>query len=159
MEATPVFKVAHPGGFRGAKLSPFEGGIRVPAIVEPPNSPTEGRISDAFVTGLDLVPTVLDYCDLDTGTLSPAGASLRPAIETGRSVRSGEPVVWECGNTWAVRRGEWKLTNEDGLFLANLADDPRESINRGEDHPGLVEKLRGIGEIRTSDVSTSSDNG
>lgn len=151
------FKGGSSGGFRGAKLSLFEGGIRVPAIVEPPVSPTEGAVSDAFVTGLDLVPTVLDYCGLDAGVLSPTGVSVRPAVEEGESIRSGEPVVWECGDTWAVRRDEWKLTTEDGLFLANLADDPRESTDRSEDRPDLLRKLRGIGETRTSDVSTSPE--
>jgi len=141
-----AFEGGSTGGLRGAKFSLFEGGIRVPGIVDPPASVDAGvEESDAFVAGIDLVETVLDCCGLETDA-DTDGTSLRPALEGADAIREGEPVVWEHGDARAVRRGPWKLIRDDGPFLANLEDDPGERIDRSDDRPELVAELTEAGE-------------
>jgi len=142
------FEGGSTGGFRGAKFSLFEGGIRVPGIVVPPagEANTDDGVSDAFAAGIDLVPTVLDYCGLDAGEMAPEGTSLRPAVEGSGTVRAGEAVVWESGDARAVRRDDWKLVSEDGeTVLADLDADPGERTDRSDDRPELVAELEAAG--------------
>ena len=63
---------------------------------------------------------------------------------------------WQTGKeSWAVREGNWKLlgnprdtsnkaeiTEDDKLFLVNLAQDVTEMKNLAKDHPGVVERLK-----------------
>lgn len=63
----------------------YEESVRVPLIIRPPAG-GPARESDAFVnTGIDLLPTLLDFAGLPRPERLP-GASLRPPAE-GRSVR------------------------------------------------------------------------
>ena len=47
-------------GFRGKKRYLYEGGIRVPALVQWTGTVPAGQVSDAFVVSTDLFPTFLD---------------------------------------------------------------------------------------------------
>lgn len=73
----------HNGGFRGNKGSLYEGGLRVPAIIEWPAVIRQHRVSTLPCVSSDIFPTVLDL----TGLESPDpqrpvdGISLRPLIE------------------------------------------------------------------------------
>lgn len=75
------------------------------------------------------------------------------------ALRPHEAFYWQLGRgndaQWVVRDGDWKLlgnprdrsdkaplTDDDKLFLANLARDPSEMKNLRQDHPEVVERLR-----------------
>lgn len=105
------------GGFRGAKGTVYEGGVRVPAILRwPAAGITGGRSHDGFLHGCDWFPTLLAACDMP----SPAdvlidGENLWPAIGGGER-HTAPPRFWqwnrytpivECNA--AVRDGPWKL--------------------------------------------------
>jgi arylsulfatase A-like enzyme len=68
-------------GFREKKRSLYEGGIRVPAIVQWVGTVPAGQASDAFVASTDLFPTFLDAA----GVMAPAhlrldGLSILPLL-------------------------------------------------------------------------------
>jgi arylsulfatase A-like enzyme len=68
-------------GLKGAKRFLYEGGIRVPAIVQWGGTVPAGQASDAFVVSTDLFPTFLDAA----GVLAPAhlrldGLSILPLL-------------------------------------------------------------------------------
>jgi arylsulfatase A-like enzyme len=79
-------------GHRGHKLTVFDEVIRVPLLVVPPKALSESIPPSvgAQVELSDILPTVLDYADLDTPP-TVFGRSLRPALE-GRPFPS-RPVV------------------------------------------------------------------
>ncbi len=52
------------GGWRGYKGDLYEGGIRVPAIVEWPSVITQSRVSDLPCVTTDIMPTILDLLNL-----------------------------------------------------------------------------------------------
>jgi arylsulfatase A len=129
------------GPFRGAKKTLFEGGLRVPSIVSWPGTLPSGQVRTQMATALDWLPTLADWCGIDTGDLALDGRSLD------RVVRRNEPTPhealhWQLGPMWAIREGDWKLMHAGGgAFLANLAQDPGERVNVAARHPDVVRRL------------------
>jgi len=137
------------GPFRGRKRSLFEGGIRVPALLEwPARFPVSKAVTAAASTS-DYLPTILAALkqpipkELD-------GINLLPILEGKRAQRLS-PLAFETINdtrgshrlAWIEDR--WKLlSNLDGNeeMLFNLASDPGETTNLAASHPGLCNTLR-----------------
>ncbi len=138
---------AHGGGgsagpYRGAKFSLFEGGIRLPAVISWPGHLPEGVVRDQMAHGCDWLPTLAELCQITPPKVPLNGKSLLPVIQSPDAKSPHETLHWQMGkNRWAVRNGQWKLTNEKGLFLANIEDDPGEKTNLYKQNPEIVEKL------------------
>jgi arylsulfatase A-like enzyme len=140
------------GGFRGHKFSLFEGGHRVPGIVSYPGTVDAGEC-DTFVAGIDLFPTLLEFCDVSLPDHHVDGTSLVDLLAgDGGPPHEGEVVCWEQNDQLAARRDEWKLVvdgeepNVDAgpiaeLHLSNLAEDPAESENLAAERPDLAAEL------------------
>ena len=47
--------------FPGAKTTVYEPGLRLPCIVRDPGAKNRGAVSEAFVSWVDIAPTILDY--------------------------------------------------------------------------------------------------
>jgi N-sulfoglucosamine sulfohydrolase len=65
--------------FARSKGTCYEAGIKVPLLIRWPGQVPQGRVSDAFVTTLDLMPTILEW----TGCEAPSGLegkSLAPLL-------------------------------------------------------------------------------
>jgi len=125
---------------RGGKGSMHEGGIRVPCIVRYPKKIDAGTVSDAFVSSLELVPTLLT----EAGTEPPHdvildGRDMMPVLAAGKpSPRSA--MFWQRKNHKAARVGDWKWVStpsHSGLY--NLAADIGEAHDLSQSRP---EKLR-----------------
>ncbi len=138
------------GPFRGRKRSLFEGGIRVPAILEWPARFPKARVVKAAASTSDYLPTILAALgqpipkELD-------GIDLHPLLD-GRRARRESPLAFETildtrGSPklcWLEDR--WKLlTDLDGTpeMLFDLEADPGESTNVAERHPEICDALRG----------------
>lgn len=157
--ALPTFGGARSGGFRGSKLSLYEGGIRMPFIVRWPGRIPAGRVEGVTVTAaVDLLPTL---CAI-TGAKLPAdyrGDGLDvSAVWRGRKVMGRPALFWEYGRNdeffkfpadgrspnLAVRRNQWKLlVYADGTRpeLYNLITDPAEARNIAAEQPDQVREL------------------
>ena len=153
------------GPFRGRKRSLFEGGIRVPGLLEWPAKITEGATSDVPVVTSDYYPTILDVLGLDPQTQPPNqprpldGVSLLPLIEGGMHERP-QPIAFETDRhrdrtpTLALIDNRYKLiskldSSEDLLF--DLIDDPGETKNLVGDQPQVAKAMRRqLGEWRAS---------
>jgi arylsulfatase A-like enzyme len=120
-------------------LSLYEDQIRVPLIFKPPGmSPEDGTIGGA-VRNLDIMPTILEYCDLTVpGGLD--GQTLRPFIERGSAPRL--PSCLETSGSWKGAASTFQLAGlrREGLKLIvdplterwelyALDDDPGEERN------------------------------
>ena len=79
------------GGLRGNKGNLFEGGIRVPAIVEWPAVVTKPRKTSMPCVTSDIFPTVLDLLGVKRPDRTLDGISLRPLIE-GKSTERPAPI-------------------------------------------------------------------
>ncbi|MCF6285082.1 MAG: sulfatase-like hydrolase/transferase [Candidatus Hydrogenedentes bacterium] len=83
------------GPFRGRKRSLFEGGIRVPALLEWPAAVKAGAETDYPAVTSDYLPTILAVLGVEkTDTRPLDGLSLLPAIRDGVTERAA-PIAFE----------------------------------------------------------------
>ncbi len=139
----------------GGKYSLWEGGIRVPMAMSRPGTLEAGQVQSRVVSAADILPTIAEAAGIPLEDDTLDGASLR-APEAERL------LVWQWKQTWAVRKGDWKLTNTDenhwkgepsdqylmpisddlSVKLFNLADDPGERTDLALVHPEKVAELQ-----------------
>ncbi len=138
---------AHGGGgsagpYRGEKFSLFEGGIRLPAVISWPGRIPEGVVRTQIAHGCDWLPTLAELCQIKLPEAQLNGKSLLPVIESATTESPHDTLHWQMGkNRWAIRKGQWKLTNDKGLFLTNINTDPGEEHNLSKTKPDIVEEL------------------
>ncbi len=123
----------------------YEGGVRVPFIVQWPGVVPEGRVSDAVVSHMDIVPT----CVAAAGGKLPAdrqydGADLQPYFEGKTGDWHDRPMFWRVWKDRAVREGNWKLdwSGEAPPRLYDLAADIEEEKDLAAENPEIVKKLQ-----------------
>ncbi|MEU6644527.1 sulfatase-like hydrolase/transferase [Saccharomonospora sp. NPDC046836] len=138
------------GGLKGHKFSLFEGGIRVPGTVSWPAVIGAGQVIDEPMAAMDVFPTVLTAAGGKPERYELDGRDVLPVLADG-AASPHDRLFWEQGAQTAVRQGCWKLVLngqlEEGLppaepvFLADLAEDPGETMNRAAGHPEVVSEL------------------
>lgn len=138
------------GGLKGHKFSLFEGGIRVPGILNWPGKIKPGQVIDAPCASMDIFPTMLAATGGDASAYELDGKNLLPTL-SGDEVWSEREIFWEMNQQTAVRRGPWKLVLEgqllegapveDAVHLANLEKDPAETKNLKAEFPEVTAEL------------------
>lgn len=137
------------GPFRGRKRSLFEGGIRVPGLLEWPAKYPSPRTIDAAASTSDYLPTIAAALGLPLKG-SVDGVNLLPILDGRVKERTG-PIGFETINDTrgstrlAWIEGNWKLlSNLDGSeeFLYDVVADPAESVNLIAEKPALAQRLR-----------------
>ena len=130
----------------GHKRNLYEGGIRVPYLLQWKGRLAGGARFEHPVTSLDIFPTALDAAGGEAGKYDLDGVSLLPFLDGRLDSSPHGHLVWRSGPNAAVRRGPWKLlVSESGLArLYNVDEDPGETNDRAASQPRLVEDLRRI---------------
>ena len=147
------------GKWRGNKGTFFEGGLRVPMIVNYPAKLPKGAVRDQTTTIADLYPTILDLCDVSLPEVQLDGASLLPILTSAATPTHHEVLHWQWFDYWAVREGDWKLIDQrrGGLFLGNLQDAEPERRNHATDKPEIVARLKALHETWVAEVTPNPD--
>lgn len=132
---------------RGWKGEVYEGGIRVPAVASWPGVLAPGELN-VPVHIVDWMPTL---CTL-TGS-SPArdlgwdGVNIWSVLCGKAEATQPRSFYWKTPNSFAVRRGDWKLTvrnNGREIQLYDLASDPYETKDLAAEHPQRVSELKAL---------------
>jgi arylsulfatase A-like enzyme len=134
------------GGLRGFKMTTFEGGPRVPYVVQWKGKVPAGKVYDHPVLNLDVLPTVITAAG---GKIDPTwkldGVDLLPYLNGQISQKPHETLFWRFGEQWAVRHGDYKLVVSKGGSgqpeLYNLKDDIAESKDLAKAEPAKVAEL------------------
>ncbi|MBL8177595.1 MAG: sulfatase [Bryobacterales bacterium] len=134
---------------RGGKGQLYEGGIRVPFLMQWKGRIAAGQTVHDPVISLDLIPTVLEAASLGAGRLRLDGVSLLGRV-TGREKSMPERALfWRYNSSVALRRGDWKIVRQagpgqkqSGYEMFNLKEDPAEMRNRAGEEPGRLAGLR-----------------
>ena len=119
------------GGLRGHKGQLFEGGIRVPGIIEWPGK-VKPMVTDFPASTMDIMPTIVDLLDLpeESQLAVRDGESLVKLLEGGIPKRS-HPIPFYYESQTALIDGDFKLLsskNRGGVWsLYNLKEDPGET--------------------------------
>jgi arylsulfatase A-like enzyme len=153
--------------FRGHKADIYEGGHRVPFIVRWPAAIKAGSENDETICTADLMATcavIVGYTLKDNE--GEDSYNLLPLLK-------GEPLAnplreatvhHSINGSFAIRKGDWKLIMCPGsggwsaprpdnpeaikglprIQLYNLKQDPSETENLQETHPGIVEELKAL---------------
>jgi len=135
------------GALRGFKMTTFEGGPRVPFLMQWKGQLAGGKTYDQPVLNLDVLPTVVAAAG---GQLDPNwkldGVDLKPYLSGQNTSRPHDSLYWRFGQQWAVRSGDWKLVVSRGGSgnpeLYNLANDIGESKDLASAEPAKVAELQ-----------------
>jgi arylsulfatase A-like enzyme len=115
---------------RGWKGDLYEGGIRVPAIVNWPGH-LEPGITDSPIHISDWLPTICNLAGCkNLQHLILDGQNIWPLLNGNQQVRDESRMYWKTEQYYAVRKGNWKLVVNrinQTVELYNLDNDFRES--------------------------------
>jgi arylsulfatase A-like enzyme len=134
------------GPLRGYKAQTFEGGIRVPFLVQWKGKLPAGKTFDQPVIQLDIFPTALAAANVKTpaDALPLDGVNLLPYL-TGENTRPPHDVLyWRFGPQLAIRQGNFKLVKGPGnspMQLYDLAADIGEKDDLSAKMPDKVKEL------------------
>ncbi|MGE3777431.1 MAG: sulfatase-like hydrolase/transferase, partial [Pirellulaceae bacterium] len=142
----PAIQPETVGVLRGNKGTVYEGGLRVPGIIEWPET-IRPRVTGFPACTMDLFPTVADIAGLPAEVfVQPLdGISLRPLFASDVAPRS-KPIPFRYGKAAALVDGSYKLltTNVAGgrFELYNLDTDMQESHELSDEQPQVFERLK-----------------
>ena len=168
------------GPLRSGKVSTFEGGVRVPAILWAPGKVPAGTVCDSITTTMDVMPTFAALA----GAEVPAdrvidGEDIRHLFRGEFDQADPEKAYFYYlrVHLQAVRQGKWKLhlprekepvgaapfsrnthiAPEDRVqfekpYLVDLENDLGETMNVAAENPQVVERLMGLAESMREDL-------
>ncbi len=115
------------GPLRGQKGLTYEGGIRVPAVMQWPGVIPEGLVSEAGAVHFDLFATVLDAAGVEipemNGQHPVHGVSLLEHLRSGGQVDLPDRyVLWDLFGKMAVVKDDWKLVGTGPNHRGEFAD-------------------------------------
>lgn len=153
------------GTLRGRKGTTWEGGIRVPFLVQWKGHIPEGKTYDQPVIALDIHPTALAAAGVSTENEKPFdGVNLLPYLNGQSEGAPHDALYWRFGTQMAIRQGDWKITKGTDapmrqragekkkkkkkadaeileMQLFNLANDVGETKNVASENPEKMKEL------------------
>ncbi len=145
----PATGAGYNADLRGVKGSMYEGGHRVNCFFRWQGELPAGRVVDSLTAHIDILPTLLDLCQLEwKGEAAFDGRSLAAQMrgETDRlaeralfiHLQPDQPEKWrDC----VVLQDHWRLIN--GTELYDLVNDKGQQLDVSSEHAQIVAALRG----------------
>lgn len=153
-ENTLIFFVSDNGGppvnsssngvLRGNKAQTWEGGIRVPYLVQWKGRLPAGKTFDNPVIQLDFHPTALAAAGIEAKDAKLDGVNLLPHLEGKLTTPPHDTLYWRFGDQMAIRHGNLKLVQGRGVeqrLLFDLAADIGEQKDLSSEKPETVKEL------------------
>ena len=137
---------------RAGKGSLYEGGIRVPFLLQWPRMITGGQTYEQPVSSLDIAATALAATGVAALPESQSdGVNLMPFLTGQQAGQPHQELFWRVGQQAALRSGEWKIVRDtrrsprprDEWELYRLADDIGETRDLASTEPDRLRQLRG----------------
>ncbi len=128
---------------RGRKGQMFEGGIRVPCIVKWPGKIPAGTTSNAFLTSLEILPTLCAA----TGAVPTKGVPLDGfdmlSVLQGKRASARTEMFWQRKLDKGARVGHWKwVESSRGKGLFDLRHDIGERRDLSKERPEILKKVQ-----------------
>ncbi|VGO19666.1 sulfatase family protein [Pontiella sulfatireligans] len=133
------------------KMTSFEGGQRVPAIIKWPGHIPAGSTCSEMALSMDLLPTLAHITGAQLPEAELDGMNITDMLTAKDGAKTPHEYYFFVHN--AVRSGDWKYHKKElfkvkatkrdtkGPTLYNLKDDIGESNNVIKDHPEIAERL------------------
>jgi arylsulfatase A-like enzyme len=152
----PLEELGCNASLRGRKAQLYEGGIRVPFIVNMPDV-VPVQTLDNIIYFPDVMPTLATFA----GAKIPEGINginVLPLFKGEKLDTDNRLLYWEfTGKQRAARKGDWKVVSiekEMPLELYNIREDMTESNNLAEAYPDIVAEF----EQKMKQIRTPSPN-
>lgn len=139
----PPVNASSNGQLRGYKAQTWEGGIRVPYLVQWKGTLPAGRTYDHPVIQLDILPTALAAAGASVPT-GLDGVNLLPHLQGRVTTPPHQTLYWRFGPQMAIRHGNYKLVKGTGVDqpqLFDLAADPGETKDLTAEKPEVARDL------------------
>lgn len=144
--------------FRGVKNTVYEGGVRVPCVMQWPGHIAPGSVVHQPLTTLDFFPTFCDLAGVSIKGRKLDGTNFLPAVMNGQTF--SRDLFWQMLTGDALRSGDWKyvrIGKETMLF--NLATDPYEQKNLAAQEGKKLAELQAIHAKIASDFGPRIETG
>jgi arylsulfatase A-like enzyme len=135
------------GGLRGKKGTIWEGGLRVPCVVEWP-ARVAPRVTSYPASTMDIMPTIVDLVGLPAESMLDVvdGVSLKPLFEREIGPRT-RPIPFLYRGQAALVDNDHKMVFTGGgggrYLLYDLRADPKETKDISAERPEVAARLRG----------------
>lgn len=153
------------GMTRGRKGTAFEGGVRVPFLIRWPEQIPAGAVCQEWLSSLNVLPTVSEWCGLAAPKLPLDGRSMSDTMRKKQPIAEQTILYFTYpagrGIPHCIRSGAWKLrvaqnngeiyTNDHTMGghnfwlprpeLYHLERDPMESYDVAAQNPEVVQRL------------------
>jgi arylsulfatase A-like enzyme len=145
---------------RGKKGEMWEGGLSVPFLARWPGRLPAGRVTDEFITSLELLPTFLNA----TGTAAPQGIKL-DGYDLVPVLRGDKPsprteMFWQHRQNRAARMGQWKwVESAAGGGLFDLSTDRGETKDLTTEKPDVAARLKASWEKWRAEMDAAEPRG
>ncbi len=133
---------------RGGKGDLYEGGIRIPMLVQWKGKLPCGKVEHRPVISLDVYGTAAAVADSPVpADRSIDGVNLMPYLMGRNSGRPHNTLFWRMNQKTALRQGDWKLVRNPRRGktahwqLYDLAQDISESHNLATEQPGKLREI------------------
>ncbi|MEM7144274.1 MAG: sulfatase-like hydrolase/transferase [Verrucomicrobiota bacterium] len=131
------------GGLRGSKNTMFEGGLRVPCVVEWP-AVIKPRVTEFPAGTIDIFPTLADVAGLPNSAAPHDldGISLKPLFTEDLKERA-KPLPFRHRDRGVIIDNQFKFISQDGTEeLYDLVADPAETTDLSAQHPEVLARLK-----------------
>ncbi len=134
---------------RDGKFTNYEGGVRVPCIMQWPEKWEKGTVNSNIISTLDILPTIAHYTGATLPSISIDGRNIAKLLE-GKNMEETLMFYTQKGKIMGVRKGYWKYMPNSGKRnadrgdlpeLFNLKTDISERYNVYETYPDIVNEL------------------
>ncbi|MBI3882232.1 MAG: sulfatase-like hydrolase/transferase [Verrucomicrobia bacterium] len=145
---------------KGGKSTMWEGGLRVPFIARWPGRIPAGKVTDEFLTTLELFPALLSA----SGAKPPRGVTLDGfdllPVLAGEKKSPRTEMFWQRRGDKGARVGNWKwVSSEKGVGLFDLATDLGETKDLSKEKPDELAKVRGRWEAWRKEMDAAEPRG
>jgi len=167
------------GNLKEAKGTIWDGGVKVPFIIQWPGEIQPGSKCNRFITHLDIMPTLLTVCGARLPKKRIDGVNIGSLLIDPKteSPRREFAYYYDRNCLKAIRSGKWKLVfphesqtyskenaiGNDGkpgtyssanveISLFDLEADPGETNNMAEQNPKVIESLKNLARKYRSDL-------
>ncbi len=142
---------------KGYKGTVFEGGMRVPMIVNWPGKIAEGKQCKELATMMDFYPTIANLVDCELPNVVIDGQDIWPLFTDPEKAKTPHAffAYYQLDQLQAIRTSDWKLylqndfhknmwnlkTKKVGMKLFNIKNDVSEENELSVTYPDTVKKI------------------
>lgn len=123
---TIIVYMSDHGFERYQKATAFEGGVKIPMIIQWKKGIPKAAVSEEMVQSLDLAPTVFEACGVKPPKeMALAGKSIMPILK-GENTKIHDFIYAEIGYARTIKTKKWKY------IAVRYPEDVKKKIARGE---------------------------